>query len=424
MDSTTYHNYIAILEEELVVALGCTEPIAIAYAAAKARETLGAFPDSVEISCSGNIIKNAMGVVVPNAGGLKGIQASVIAGLIGGVSERELEVLSAMTPSDIEQVKHYVDEGLCTVNQLESDASLHIIVKVYANDESATTEIKYSHLNVYRISKNNEIVFESIVDKDKYLGTMTNRGILSVEGILDFVDQLDTSDIRNLITTQIEYNMAIAEEGISGQFGVEIGKTILSNMPDNIWTKLKAYGAAASEARMSGSIMPVVTNSGSGNQGITCSVPVIMYAHEIKASEDNLIRALALSNLLAIHQKSAIGRLSAFCGAVSASCAAGAALTFLDGGTRQEITHTIVNTLANVSGIVCDGAKASCAAKIASSIDAATMAHLISKKGAAYEAGDGIIKDDIEQTIAMVGSMASKGMASTDIEILRIMLAP
>lgn len=422
MNHKIYENYLAILNEELVTALGCTEPIAIAYAAATARNILGADPDSAEIECSGNIVKNAMGVVVPNAGGLKGIQASVIAGLIGGVAELELEVLSKVTSEDIAKIRTLVDSGYCKVKQIESDAQLNIIVHVAKNDDQVSVEIKHAHTNIYRIVKNGRVLFENTLDHGSYLGSMTDRSGLTVKDILEFAETVDLKDVKELIEKQIKYNMAIAEEGLKENYGVRIGKTLLGGMSNNVWTKVKAYTAAASEARMSGSIMPVVTNSGSGNQGITASVPIIVYARETKAGHEQLIRALVLSNLLTVHQKTKIGRLSAFCGAVSAACAAGAGITYLSGGGIDHICNTIVNTLANTPGIICDGAKPSCAAKIATSLDASTMAHLLSCQGTSYEAGSGIIKRDIEKTIAMVGSMAANGMGSTDHEILRIML--
>ena len=424
MRKELFEKYIAILEEELVVALGCTEPIAIAYAAAKAREALGEFPDTAEIACSGNIIKNAMGVVVPNAGGMKGIQASVVAGLIGGVAEKELEVLSHMTQEDMDRVRELVESGFCQVEHLDSDAALHIIVNLKKGENHSSTEIKYSHTNVYRITRNGETLFENIVDQDKYLGTMTNRNVLRVDGILDFAENVELDRIAPLLEKQIAYNMAIAEEGLRGGYGVNIGRTLLTGLSDNVWTKIKAWTAAGSEARMSGSIMPVVTNSGSGNQGITCSVPVVVYAREMGMDREAFLRALVVSNLLTIHQKTKIGRLSAFCGAVSAACAAGAGITWLAGGRMPEVSRTLTNTLANIPGMICDGAKPSCGAKIASALDAAIIGHLIAMEGSAYEAGTGIIKEDIEETISMVGSMASNGMATTDIEILRIMLAP
>lgn len=422
MNQKIYENYLAILNEELVTALGCTEPIAIAYAAATARNILGADPDSAEIECSGNIVKNAMGVVVPNAGGLKGIQASVIAGLIGGVAELELEVLSNITNEDIPRIQALVDSGFCKVRQIQSDAQLNIIVHVTKDDDHVSVEIKHAHTNIYKIIKNGRILFENSIDHGRYLGSMTDRSSLTVKDILEFAQTVDLKDVKALIEKQIKYNMAIAEEGLKENYGVRIGKTLLGGMSDHVWTKVKAYTAAASEARMSGSIMPVVTNSGSGNQGITASVPIIIYARETNLSHEQLIRALVLSNLLAVHQKTKIGRLSAFCGAVSAACAAGAGITYLSGGGIDQICSTIVNTLANTPGIICDGAKPSCAAKIATSIDASIMAHLLSSQGTSYEAGSGIIKRDIERTIAMVGSMASNGMSSTDHEILKIML--
>lgn len=421
INSEKYQKYISILNEELVIAIGCTEPIAIAYAAAKAKEVLGVFPERAVIKCSGNIIKNAMGVVVPNAGGLKGIEASVIAGIIGGRADKELEVLSGITLDNIEEITNLVGTGFCTVKQLESDASLHIIVYLFSNGEMVTTEIKYAHANITKITKNNKVIYENSFDPSKYLGTMTDRSILNIEGIFDFANLIVIRDIEELIEKQIEYNMAIAKEGMLGNYGVEIGKILLKDMGDSLWIKVKAYAAAASEARMSGCILPVVTNSGSGNQGIAVSVPVIVYAREQGLDKNKLLRALIFSNLLAIHQKTKIGRLSAFCGAVTAACAAGAAITYLAGGI-DEISRTITNTLANVSGIICDGAKPSCASKIASSLDAAIMAHLLSLNGKSYELGTGIIKQDIEKTISMVGQMAYNGMAATDTEILKIML--
>lgn len=423
MNQTTYQQYLDILSEELVTALGCTEPIAIAYAAATARGALGRMPERADIKCSGNIIKNAMGVVVPNAGGLKGIQASVIAGILSNGADKELEVLADLLPNDIEQVKQLVNTDYCSIQQIDSDAALHIIVTVYDGTDSACTEIKYAHTNVVRITRNGEVTYEKSVDQAKYLGAMTSRDVLNVDDIISFAQNVNLDDVLPLIQEQITYNMAIAEEGIQGDYGVNIGKTILAGMADTTWSKMRAYAAAASEARMSGSILPVVTNSGSGNQGIACSVPVIIYAQEHDIDFDTMVRALVLSNLLAVHQKTAIGRLSAFCGAVSASCASGAAITYLAGGDADNIKRTIVNVLANIPGIICDGAKASCAAKIASSVDAAIMAHLIAQEGVAYEPGAGIIKADVEDTIAMVGRMACDGMATTDIEILRIMLS-
>ncbi len=421
-NSEKYRKYVSILKEELVTAIGCTEPIAIAFAAAKAKEVLGVFPERALIECSGNIIKNAMGAVVPNSGGLKGIQASVLAGITGGSADRELEVLSSITREDVDKISSLVETEFCTVKQLESDAVLHIIVRLYAGENMATTEIKYAHTNIFRITRNKDTIYENITDPSRYSGAVTDRSILNVGDIVDFADTAPIEDVKELLQRQIDYNMAIAKEGMRGEYGVGIGKTLLKGMGASLWTRVKAYAAAASEARMGGSVMPVVTNSGSGNQGITASVPVIVYAAESGIEEEKLLRGLIMSNLLTIHQKTKIGKLSAFCGAVCAACAAGAAITYLAGGRLEEISRTIVNTLANVPGIICDGAKPSCAAKIASSLDATLMAHLISVEGKSYEPGTGILKEDIEQTISMVGNMANKGMAATDTEILRIML--
>lgn len=417
-----YLAYLQILQEELVPALGCTEPIAIAYAAAKAREVLGNFPDKLIVKCSGNIIKNAKSVVVPNTGSLKGIKASALMGIVAGDSSKGLEVLSKVTQDDIEKANKLLETELCSIEIIPNDANLHIIVNAMFGEEYALVEIIHTHTNISRIEKNNTVIFERRFEKDNYNSPLSDRSILNVKDILEFANTLNINDVKELLMKQIKYNLQIAEEGLANKYGVNIGKMILENYGDNVVTRIRAYAAAGSDARMSGCSMPVVTNSGSGNQGMTTSLPVVIYAKEKKISEEKMLRALVLSNLITIHQKSGIGRLSAYCGAVSAACGSGAGITYIDGGTLDQIEKTITNTLVNVSGIVCDGAKESCAAKIASSLDAAMMGHFLAMKNISFEADCGIVKESVEETISAVGRLARKGMKDTDIEVLKIML--
>ena len=410
MKQEKYNDYLQILKEELVPAMGCTEPIAIAYAAAKAREVLGKMPDKVVAKCSGNIIKNAMCVTVPNTGDLVGIKASSIIGVLAGDSSKELQVISEVGEEHINEANKLMNEDYCFVERLDTDIQLHIVMEVYSENDSAIVEIKYAHNNISKVIKNGEILFEGNEDPSKYLGVFIDRSILNV------------NDIYELLDKQIEYNISIAEEGLKGEYGVGIGKMLMKCYPNSIVTKLKVYAAAASEARMSGSSLPVMTNSGSGNQGMATSIPVIIYAKEKGLSEELLYRGLVFSNLMTIHQKTGIGRLSAFCGAVSAGCASGAAITYLEGGTLDQINKTVTNTLANISGIVCDGAKASCAAKIATSVDASMMGHYLAMEDQCYSANTGILKENIEKTITAVGRLGKEGMKETDKEILEIML--
>lgn len=417
-----YKDYLKILEEELVPAMGCTEPIAIAYASAKAREVLGEMPEKIEVFCSGNIIKNAKCVTVPNTGNLIGIKASAIIGVLAGKADRELEVINEVDEESIEKAKKLVEGDYCRVKVLDTEIQLHLIVKAFNGDSISEVEIKYAHNNISRITKDGKDLVNVVEDKDKYLGVFVDRRILSVEKIYEFANTVDLEDVKELLDKQIEYNISIAEEGLKGAYGIGIGKVILESYPNTIETKLKAYAAAASEARMSGSSLPVMTNSGSGNQGMTSSIPVIVYCKENGLTEEQLYRGLVFANLMTIHQKTGIGRLSAFCGAVSAGCASGAAITYLKGGSLEQINKTVTNTLANISGIVCDGAKASCAAKIATSLDAAMMSHYLAMANQAYNPLTGILKEDIEKTIGAVGRLGKEGMRDTDREILEIML--
>ncbi|MGL4874019.1 MAG: serine dehydratase subunit alpha family protein [Clostridium sp.] len=422
MDKNTYRDYLKILKEELVPAMGCTEPIAIAYASAKAREILGKMPEKIEVLCSGNIVKNAKCVTVPNTGNLIGIKASAIIGVLAGKAHKELEVINEVDEESIKKAKELVQGDYCTVNLLDTEVQLHLIVKAFSGNDESEVEIKFAHNNIVRETKNGKDIFKASEDADKYLGVFVDRSVLSVEKIYEYANTVPLEDVKELLDTQIDYNITIAEEGLKGTYGIGIGKVILESYPDTIETKLKAYAAAASEARMSGSSLPVMTNSGSGNQGMTSSIPVIVYCKENNLSEEELYRGLVFANLMTIHQKTGIGRLSAFCGAVSAGCASGAAITYLKGGSLDQINKTVTNTLANISGIVCDGAKASCAAKIATSLDAAMMSHHLAMVNQAYNPLTGIVKDTIEDTIVAVGRLGKEGMKETDKEILDIML--
>lgn len=425
MNSTDirYKQYINILEEELVPALGCTEPIAIAYASAKAREILGHLPDKITAACSGNIIKNVKGVIVPNTGNLRGIKASAIIGTLAGDASKGLEVLTSISQEDIAKTRQLVEEDYCKEERLKSKASLHILITAYKGEEYASVELMHTHTNIVRIIKNGQVVFDNPVKETDINTPLTDRSILSVDSIYDFANTVAIEDVKELLDRQIEYNLRIAKKGLSYKYGANVGSTLLKmEGTQDIKNLAKAYAAAGSDARMSGCVLPVVTNSGSGNQGLTVSIPVIIYAHKINVGQEKLYRALVLSNLIAIHQKTMIGRLSAYCGAVSAACGSGAAITYLYGGSLEQISNTITNTLANVSGIVCDGAKPSCAAKIASSLDAAIMGHYMAMNDNTFNPGEGLVKEDVESTIHSIGLLASRGMDKTDIEILKIMM--
>ncbi|MFA6505924.1 MAG: L-serine ammonia-lyase, iron-sulfur-dependent, subunit alpha [Treponemataceae bacterium] len=417
--------YIEILKEELIPALGCTEPIAIAYAAAKTRETLGCEPSSMVVRCSGNIIKNAKAVYVPNTGGLKGIAASAIAGMIAGDSSLEMRVLEYLTDADRELVTKLLSSEFCRVEKLETDAGLHLTVELStASGETALVEIIHTHTNISRIEKNGERLFFRDFAGVDYTSALTDRSVLNVGDIYDFARTVELESIEGLLALQVANNRAIAEEGLRNRHGLNVGNALLEVYGDSLWSRVRAYAAAGSDARMNGCSMPVVVNSGSGNQGMTTSLPVIMYAEAKAVDLETLYRALVLSNLITIHLKTGIGRLSAYCGAMSASAGAGCGITFLAGGTLRQIEDSITNTLADVSGIVCDGAKASCAAKIATGLDAAIIAHHMAMNGRVYESDSGIVKKSIEETVAAVGRLGRIGMRETDNEVLRIMLAP
>ena len=420
------NQFIAILQEELIPALGCTEPIAIAYAGAHARALLGKIPDRVCIKSSGNIIKNVKSVTVPNSGNMKGIPAAAAIGIIGGNPDKGLEVLADITEADIARTKKFLEKVPCKVSLLDTVASLHFIVEVFADADSASVEIIHQHTNVVRTTKNGKEVLSVPFDPASANAALTDRSGLSVKKILEFADTIDLDRVRPILERQIDYNTRIAQEGLEHRYGINAGANLLkaAEAEQAVTLKIRAQAAAAagSDARMSGCTLPVVTNSGSGNQGLTASLPVIVFAEEKKLPHDKLLRGLLVSNLIAIHQKTRIGRLSAYCGAVSAGCGSGAAVTYLSGGSYEQVCETITNTLAVVSGIVCDGAKPSCASKIASSVDAALNAHYLAMQNRVFWPGDGIVKGDIEKTIAGVGAIAADGMRETDKVILRIMV--
>lgn len=420
-EDAKYGAYVQILKEELVPAMGCTEPIALAYAAAKAREVLGEKPEKVTIGASGSIIKNVKSVIVPNTDHLKGIPAAAAAGIIAGRPEKELEVIASVSKEQIEEMKEFLQTAEISVEYVDNGITFDIIVTEIKGQESATVRIANYHTNIVLIEKNGQVLFEEKIEGEKEEG-LTDRSLLNMKDILDFAKTVDIEDVRAVISRQIEYNTAIAQEGLRGDYGANIGRVLLKMEGDNIRVRAKAMAAAGSDARMNGCELPVIINSGSGNQGMTCSLPVIEYAKELHASEEELYRALTLSNLVAIHQKTGIGRLSAYCGAVCAGAAAGAGIAYLFGGGYEEISHTVVNALAIVSGIVCDGAKASCAAKIASSVEAGILGYNMYKCGQQFYAGDGIVTKGVDETIRNVGRLGKEGMRETNVEIIDIMV--
>lgn len=416
-----YQAYIQILKEELVPAMGCTEPIALAYAGAKTREVLGCVPDKVLVEASGSIIKNVKSVIVPNTNHLKGIPAAVTAGIIAGKAEKELEVIAEVTPDEIEQMITFLKETPITVEHIDQGITFDIVLTLYKEDSYAKVRIANYHTNIVHIEKDGEVVFDIPVEGENEEG-LTDRSLLDMKSIWNFINTVDVVDIKEVIGRQIEYNTAIADEGLRGDYGANIGSVLLSAYEDDVRTRAKARAAAGSDARMNGCELPVIINAGSGNQGMTCSLPVLEYAKELNVTEEKKYRALALSNLTAIHQKTGIGRLSAYCGAVSAGAAAGAGIAYLCGGGYEEVIHTVVNALAIVSGMVCDGAKASCAAKIAASVDAGILGYNMYLNGQQFYAGDGIVTKGVEATIQNIGRLGKEGMRETNEEIIKMMI--
>ncbi|MGL0833398.1 serine dehydratase subunit alpha family protein [Faecalibacterium duncaniae] len=396
-----YQVYVEILKEELIPAMGCTEPIALAYAAAKAREVLGVLPDSVQLQVSGSIIKNVKSVIVPNTGHLKGMEAAVAAGIIAGSAEKELEVISEVSEEKKSAIRDYLQTVPITIEHTEQGHVFDIVVTERCGQDYARVRIADYHTNICRIEKNGTVLYEV--------------------PLLD--ETADLRDVADLLERQIRYNNAIAEEGLLGDYGANIGRVLLTTYGNDVSNRAKAKAAAGSDARMNGCELPVIINSGSGNQGITCSVPLIEYAKELHSGKEKLYRALIISNLVAIHEKTGIGTLSAYCGAVSAGAGAGAGIVYLCGDGYQAAIHTVVNALAIVSGIVCDGAKASCAAKIASSVDAALLGYNMYKCNQEFKGGDGIVMKDIETTIKGIGRLGKDGMRQTNEEIIRLMMS-
>lgn len=421
MDEIRYGCYLEILREELVPALGCTEPIALAYAAASARETFGGMPQHMDVFCSGNIIKNVKNVTVPNSGGMHGIEAAALLGAVGGRADRQLEVLEAVTEADREQVKMLLAQDFCTCHLQEGVENLYIRVEMTGEGHCAKVTISGKHTHIEQVEKDGKILYTDTQEQEKTQGP-DKRELLNVRDILQFADTVLMEEIEEVIGRQVKMNTAISEEGLKNHYGAEVGRTLLSAYGDDIKVRAKAKAAAGSDARMNGCSMPVIINSGSGNQGMTCSLPVIEFAKELNVSREKMYRALVVSNLVAIHQKKYIGSLSAYCGAVSAACGAGAAITYLYGGGYEAVSNTITNTIANMGGVVCDGAKSSCAAKIASAVDAAIMAHILENADHCFRSGEGLVKENVEDTIKSMGYVGRVGMKDTDVTILNLMI--
>lgn len=416
-----YSAYTEILKEELMAAMGCTEPIALVYAAAIARRELNDLPDKVLVQTSGSIIKNVKSVIVPNTGHLKGIPAAVSAGIVAGNPDKELEVIADVSKDDIKNIEKFMQEKEIVVEHLDEGIIFDIVITLYKGEDYAKVHIINSHTNVVLVEHNHQILKSSDCLNDMPSDTAKYE-LLNMKDIWDYINHVGLVDIKDILDRQIAYNMAIAEEGLQADYGANIGKVILSSDANSLKARAAAMAAAGSDARMNGCELPVIINSGSGNQGITVSVPVITYAKELKATDEQLYRALALSNLTAIHQRTPIGRLSAYCGAVNAGAAAGAGIAYLSGGDYEAVIHTVVNALAIVSGIICDGAKASCAGKIAFAVEAGILGYNMYMQGQQFYGGDGIVKKGIEDTLKSVGRLGKDGMKGTNEEIIKIML--
>lgn len=416
-----YDAFVQILNEELVPAMGCTEPISLAFVAAKAREVLGCLPDKVEVGGSGSIIKNVKSVIVPNTDGMKGMEAAAAIGIVAGNSDKELEVIADVTKTQIEEMKDFLKNVPIKVYLQNSGLVFDIVVKVFKGDSYAMVRVANNHTNIVHIEKDGEI----ILDTDPTKGgdeNQTDRTLLTMKDIWEFAHDVDIADVKDLLDTQIKYNTAISEEGLKNDWGANIGSTMIKSYGNDVRTRAKAMAAAGSDARMNGCELPVVINSGSGNQGITVTMPVVVYAEELKKSDEERYRALVLSNLISVHIKTPIGVLSAYCGAVSAGAGAGAAVTYLLGGGYEDVCYAVSNAISAISGIVCDGAKSSCAMKIVNGIEAGIFGGDMYKGGNKFEAGEGLVGDDIECTIANVGRLGKDGMEGTNDEIIDIMV--
>lgn len=418
MDNRLYDEYLRILKKELVPALGCTEPIALAYAAAKCREVLGSFPEKVKVLCSGNIIKNVKGVTVPNSGGMKGIDAAVILGVTGGNPQKVLEVLENITEEDRARAGELLKQEFCECELKEGVANLFIEVRAENGGDHAVVRLEHAHSNITYIMRNGSIIYEN---SRTYEEVQADKSLLNIKDIVCFANEVKIEEVKEILDRQIEYNYAISEEGLEKRWGAGIGQLARKQGEGPKW-KAIARASAGSDARMSGCALPVIINSGSGNQGMTCSIPVIEYVYSTGKTKEQLYRALCISNLIAQDQKKYIGALSAYCGVVCAAAAAGAAVTYLEGGTVTEIENTVINTIVNIGGMVCDGAKPSCASKIYSALQAAFLAHEMAMEGICFEAGDGLVMESAEDTVKAVGYVGREGMRQTDIEILNLMI--
>ena len=416
-----YQQYLNILREELRPAMGCTEPIALAYAGAKARQLLGALPQSVEVFVSGNIIKNVKSVVVPNTGGLCGIATAVSAGIVAGDADKELEVISWVTDAQREELKRFLETARVEIHPSNSELIFDIDLVLHRDDDQVRLRIVNHHTNLVYMEKNGEVLLSLPIEESSE-DHLTDKSCLNIERIVEFADCLNVEDVRELVGRQVRCNMAIAEEGIRGSWGANVGSVILARQGQLLAKQAAAYAAAGSDARMSGCEMPVIILSGSGNQGITASVPVAVYAKALGATEEEMLRAVTLSDLVTIHQKTGIGRLSAYCGAISAGCGAGAGIAYLQGGKLEAVAHTVVNAIAILSGTICDGAKPSCAAKIAAAVDAGILGCEMFWEHQQFFGGDGIVTKGVDNTVSNVGRLAREGMKETDKTILKIML--
>ena len=426
MNRKIYNGYVTILESELVPALGCTEPIALAYAAAKAKEVLGKMPDHITMRCSGNIIKNVKGVKVPNSGGMKGVEAAAVLGITGGDPSQALEVLEHVTDREIDEAEKLLKAGFCDCVLKDDVANLYI--EAYAvckktEKSEALVVIEDEHTNITHIEKDGQVLFHK--EKKEYCQEREktpDKSLLNLEDIITFANEVQITDVEKVLGRQIKYNTRIAEEGLRNPWGAQVGRVVLEEFGEGVKWRAVAKASAGSDARMSGCALPVIINSGSGNQGMTCSLPVIEFGKELKKSKEEIYRALCVSNLVALNQKKYIGSLSAYCGAVCAAAGAGAGITYLCGGTLEQIENTVVNTIADAGGIVCDGAKPSCAAKISTALQAAILSHKMAMRGLTFARGEGLVMDCPEDTIKAVGYVGRAGMKQTDVEILNLMI--
>ena len=426
MNRKIYNEYVTILESELVPALGCTEPIALAYAAAKAKEGLGKMPDHITMRCSGNIIKNVKGVKVPNSGGMKGVEAAAVLGITGGDPSQALEVLEHVTDREIDEAEKLLKAGFCDCVLKDDVANLYI--EAYAvckktEKSEALVVIEDEHTNITHIEKDGQVLFHK--EKKEYCQEREktpDKSLLNLEDIITFANEVQITDVEKVLGRQIKYNTRIAEEGLRNPWGAQVGRVVLEEFGEDVKWRAVAKASAGSDARMSGCALPVIINSGSGNQGMTCSLPVIEFGKELKKSKEEIYRALCVSNLVALNQKKYIGSLSAYCGAVCAAAGAGAGITYLCGGTLEQIENTVVNTIADAGGIVCDGAKPSCAAKISTALQAAILSHKMAMRGLTFARGEGLVMDCPEDTIKAVGYVGRAGMKQTDVEILNLMI--